>query len=160
MDKYVPQEQLVRFVADLVESAKLRSFVSSCSGRGSAAYPPAMMLAVPLFVYGKDMFSSWNLHEALNFGDQELCAPRDNEFQTGLSAIPHVDGQTCSGVQFAAEIADQSFPRVQPIPPFELPEATGGVSPIACTLAPALPTGWNLDSATRTTISGMSSTVT
>ena len=62
-------------------------------------------------------------------------------------------------VHFAQGLADQSFPRTQPIVPLILPEATGGLSPISYSLAPALPTGLGFVTSTRT-ISGTPTEVT
>ena len=62
-------------------------------------------------------------------------------------------------VHFAQGIADQSFPRGQPIAPWILPEAVGGVSPISYSLNPALPTGLSFVALTRT-ISGTPTEVT
>ena len=64
VDEFVSQEHPVRFVVDLVESADLRSFEVSYSGRGSAAYPPAVMLALLLYGYVKGIFSSRKLEVA------------------------------------------------------------------------------------------------
>ncbi len=68
-------------------------------------------------------------------------------------------GYTTAPLSFSRGVADQSFPRGQSITPLVLPEATGGVLPIGYTLAPALPTGLNFDSSTRT-ISGTPTEVT
>ena len=62
-------------------------------------------------------------------------------------------------VHFAQAVADQSFPRAQPIVPLVLPEASGGQSPISYTLEPALPAGLGYVSLTRT-ISGTPTRVT
>lgn len=48
---------------NLVESADLRGFEAPNSGRGSAAYPPAIMLALLLYGYVKDTFSTRKLEE-------------------------------------------------------------------------------------------------
>ncbi|MYF63089.1 MAG: T9SS type A sorting domain-containing protein [Rhodothermaceae bacterium] len=95
----------------------------------------------------------------LHFGGQQLCAPRDNEFQTWLRSIPEVDGPTCAGIQFAGTIADQSFPRAQQIAPLVLPEAAGGVEPINYTLTPTMLAGLSFDASART-ISGTPTEVT
>ena len=97
--------------------------------------------------------------ETLYFGGQQLCAPRDNEFQTWMRSIPDVDGPTCAGIQFAGTIADQSFPRAQPIAPLVLPEAAGGMEPINYTLTPTLLAGLSFDASART-ISGTPTEVT
>ena len=47
-------------------------------------------------------------------------------------------------------IANQVFARARPITPLVLPEAIGGVPPIAYSLAPALPVGLSFNHATRT----------
>ena len=100
----------------------------------------------------RDLMKLENLH-TLVFWNQELCAPPDDEFQAWLSGIAHVNGPTCTGVQFAVPIADQSLLEGQPITPLVLPEATVGVAPFNYTLTPALPAGLRFDESTRT-ISG------
>ncbi len=100
----------------------------------------------------RDLMKLDNL-STLVFRNQELCAPPDDEFQAWLSGISHVDGPTCTGVQFAVPIADQSFLTGQPITPLVLPEAVVGVAPFTYTLTPALPTGLSFDASART-ISG------
>ena len=97
--------------------------------------------------------------EVFTFGDQSLCAPADNEFQTWLNRIPDHSGSTCIALHFAGDIPDQSFPRTSPITPLILPEATGGISPVTYTLTPTLPAGLAYDSSTRT-ISGTPTMVT
>ena len=62
--EYVPQGHPVRFVVHLVERADVRGFESSYSGRGSAAYPPTIMLAQLLHGYATGIFSSRKLEEA------------------------------------------------------------------------------------------------
>jgi len=96
--------------------------------------------------------------EALHFSGQDLCAPADFAFQVWLSIIPDVSGSTCSGVHFIDRVADQSFPRAQPVVPVVLPEAAGA-SPINYTLTRILPTGLFFDQANRT-LSGLPTVVT
>ncbi len=67
--------------------------------------------------------------------------------------------EVVAGVSFADMVADQSFPRAQPITPLVLPEAAGGVPPIAYTLTPTLPAGLAFDAATRS-LSGTPTMVT
>ena len=88
--------------------------------------------------------------EVLCFGDQDCCAPGDEEFQALRGSIPDVDGPTCAGLQFAAGIADQSFPRAQPITPLVLPEVTGGVAQVTYALTPVLPKELDFAPASRT----------
>ena len=98
----------------------------------------------------------------LSFHGQDLCAPSDDEFQAWLRKIPDVSGPTCTAVapvSFADTIADQSFPLAQAIVPLILPEAAGGVPPIAYDLTPALPAGLAFDAIART-VSGTPTVVT
>ncbi len=67
--------------------------------------------------------------------------------------------EVVQAVSFAAGVADQSFPRAQPITPLVLPEATGGATPIDYTLTPRLPVGLAFSDSTRT-ISGTPTVVT
>ena len=97
--------------------------------------------------------------ELFHFDNQNLCAPADDEFQTWLNSIPNHSGSTCMALHFARSISDQSFQRTLPITPLILPEARGGISPVAYTLTPTLPAGLVYDSATRT-ISGTPTVVT
>ena len=64
-----------------------------------------------------------------------------------------------SPVAFADGVADQSFPRAQPIAPLVLPEAKGGMAPITYALSPALPAGLGFAPEART-ISGTPTVVT
>ena len=101
-----------------------------------------------------------NSLEEFHFGGQNLCAPAADEFQTWLNSIPNHSGPTCIALHFADDIADQSYPRTQPITPLILPEAMGGISPITYTLTPiSLPSGLIYNPSTRT-ISGTPTTVT
>ncbi len=94
-----------------------------------------------------------------HFEGQSLCAPADEEFQMWLKRIPNYRGPTCGELQFTRTVHDQSFPRSLPITPLILPEAQGGVPPIAYTLTPALPDGLAYDALSRT-ISGTPLVVT
>ncbi|MDE2826075.1 MAG: S8 family serine peptidase [Bacteroidota bacterium] len=96
--------------------------------------------------------------DVLHFGGQDLCAPGDDAFQMWLNNIRLKSGPTCSGVHFIDSVADQSFPRGQPIVPVVLPEAVGAL-PINYTLTPVLPTGLAFDQANRT-LSGLPTVVT
>ncbi|MXZ05190.1 MAG: hypothetical protein F4Y90_06795, partial [Rhodothermaceae bacterium] len=96
--------------------------------------------------------------KALHFSGQDLCAPGDFAFQVWLSIIPDVSGSTCSGVHFIDRVADQSFPRAQPLVPVVLPEAAGA-SPINYSLTPTLPPGLFFDQVNRT-LSGLPIVVT
>ena len=90
-----------------------------------------------------------------NFGGQSLCAPVDDEFQMWLNSIPNHSGPTCTAtaLHFASDVPDQSLPLAVPITPLILPEALGGISPVAYTLTPTLLAALVYDPSSRT-ISG------
>ena len=97
--------------------------------------------------------------EALDFGNQSVCAPADDEFQMWLNSISFHSGPTCTALHFSGSVLDQSFPRTLPINPLALPKAEGGIAPVTYTLTPTLPVGLVYDSSTRT-ISGTPTIVT
>ena len=99
--------------------------------------------------------------ETLFFFGQSLCAPAADEFQMWLNSIPNYSGPTCTAtpLYFSSDIPNLSFPRTLPIIPLILPEAQGGVLPIAYTLTPTLPVGLVYESSTHT-ISGAPTMVT
>ena len=100
-----------------------------------------------------------NLKQLYFYGNQDLCAPQDEAFETWLASIPYVSGPTCSGVYFASEIADQTFTRDEDIAALVLPKAVDGEAPYAYALRPALPAGLIFDDTART-ISGTPTEVT
>ncbi len=67
--------------------------------------------------------------------------------------------EVVSAVSFPSAVADQSFPRAQPIVPLVLPAAMGGAPPTSYALTPALPAGLTMDTTTLT-ISGTPTVVT
>ncbi len=67
----------------------------------------------------------------------------------GSSASLTFTIEVVAAVAFQDVIADQSFPRAQPITPLVFPEATGGVPPIEYQLTPSLPAGLDFDAAIR-----------
>ncbi len=46
--------------------------------------------------------------KVFHFGDQNLCAPADTEFQEWLNSIPDHSGPTCTPLQFDDELSDHS----------------------------------------------------
>ena len=93
--------------------------------------------------------------EVLDFGGQDLCAPRDEAFQAWLSGISSVNGPTCSRtVEFAGAISDQRFTVGVAVRALTLPEASGGLEPYIYTLEPPLPAGLVFDDTLRA-ISGV-----
>ena len=78
----------------------------------------------------------------LHFGDQELCAQRDDAFQQWLEGIMDREGDNCpEHVSFVASIDDQQYEEGIPIEGLVLPQAVGGTPPYAYTISPQLPPG-------------------
>ena len=50
MNDWLPQDHLARFIVEVVEQLDLSKLIRRYSGCGSAAYHPALMLA--LLIYG------------------------------------------------------------------------------------------------------------
>ncbi len=87
--------------------------------------------------------------QILRFDGQDLCAPRDEEFQRWLQSIPEVIGRTCGNIAFVSDIEDQNYKLGAPIHPLVLPEAIGGREPVEYSLTPALPAGLSFLPSTR-----------
>ncbi len=96
--------------------------------------------------------------QLFQFHGQELCAPKDDEFQAWLSSIPEVLGPTCGEVQLTGHIDSQTFAVGEAVAALVLPEATGGTVPYAYALTPSLPAGLVFDDSTRT-LSGVPSAI-
>lgn len=62
--EWVPEEDLVHFVIEAVELVPDASFRVSERGRGSAQYPPRMMLALLIYCYANGIFSSRRIERA------------------------------------------------------------------------------------------------
>ena len=99
----------------------------------------------------------WNLQTLNNDLESVLGGTRNTV--PGVRAQFALGPAGAAGLHFSGGIADQSFTLGQPIAPLILPEATGGLSPISYSLAPALPTGLGFATSTRT-ISGTPTEVT
>jgi transposase len=55
---------LARFVVEVVEGLALRDLIESYTGRGSAAYPPQMLVSLLFYGYATGVFSSRKLERA------------------------------------------------------------------------------------------------
>jgi transposase len=61
LDDWLAEDQLARFLVDVVETLDLSSIYSSYDqkdARGQSAYAPAMMLGLLLYSYAKGTYSS------------------------------------------------------------------------------------------------------
>lgn len=61
---WLPQEHLARFVVDTVEQLDLSQLSRQYAGRGEAAYPPPMLLALLFYGYATGEFSSRRIERA------------------------------------------------------------------------------------------------
>lgn len=61
---WLAQDHLARFVVDTVEQLDLRTLDMRFAGRGKAAYPPAMLLALLFYGYATGEFSSRRIERA------------------------------------------------------------------------------------------------
>jgi transposase len=64
MQDWLPENHLARFVVEIVEGLDLGELTRGYSGRGSAAYHPAMMVALLFYGYATGVFSSRKLEQA------------------------------------------------------------------------------------------------
>ena len=61
---WIPENDLVHFVIDAVETLDLRGFSVNKRGSGSPQYPPAMMLSLLIYNYATGRFSSREIEQA------------------------------------------------------------------------------------------------
>ena len=64
VDEWLPQDHLARFVVEIIERMDLGEFTRQYAGRGSAAYPPAMMLGLLVYGYATGVHSSRKIERA------------------------------------------------------------------------------------------------
>lgn len=64
MDDWLPENHLARFIVEVVEQLDLSQITRRFSGCGSAAYHPAMMLALLVYGYATGVFSSRKIERA------------------------------------------------------------------------------------------------
>ena len=64
VDDWVPESHLSRFVVDIANRLYLSSIVNAYAGRGSNAFPPSMMVALPSYAYATGLFFSRKIERA------------------------------------------------------------------------------------------------
>lgn len=62
--EWVPEDSMVHFIIDAVESLDIQGFSVNDRGSGSPQYPPAMMLALLVYSYATGRFSSREIEQA------------------------------------------------------------------------------------------------
>lgn len=64
MDEWLPKDHLARFVVDIVEELDLSALTRQYRGAGSAAYHPAVLLALLIYGYATGTFGSRRIEQA------------------------------------------------------------------------------------------------
>jgi transposase len=64
LDDWLPKGHLARFVADIVDRLDLSALICRYRGAGSAAYHPAMLLALLIYGYATGTYSSRRIEQA------------------------------------------------------------------------------------------------
>ena len=64
VDEWLPKDHLARFVVDIVEQLDLSAMTRQYRGAGSAAYHPAMLLALLIYGYATGTYSSRRIEQA------------------------------------------------------------------------------------------------
>ena len=64
LDDWLPKDHLARFVADIVDQLDLSALIGVYRGAGSAAYHPAMLLALLIYGYATGTYSSRRIEQA------------------------------------------------------------------------------------------------
>jgi transposase len=61
---WIPENDLVHFVIDAVDTLDLKGFSVNNRGSGSPQYPPGMMLSLLIYNYATGRFSSREIEQA------------------------------------------------------------------------------------------------
>ncbi|MGZ8159938.1 MAG: transposase, partial [Methylobacter sp.] len=64
VDEWLPEGHLARFIVEVIDQLDLSKLTGRYSGCGSAAYHPAMMLALLVYGYASGTFSSRKIERA------------------------------------------------------------------------------------------------
>lgn len=81
---YLPEGHLARFVVEIVDGLNLSHLSATYSGRGSKAYPPAMLVALLFYGYATGVFSSRKLEKATydSVAFRYICANTNPDHDT------------------------------------------------------------------------------
>jgi transposase len=64
VDEWLPEDHLARFIVEVIDQLDLSKLTGHYSGRGSAAYHPALLLALLIYGYATGTFSSRKIERA------------------------------------------------------------------------------------------------
>ena len=62
--EWLPEDSMVHFIIDAVDSLDIQGFIVNERGSGSPQYPPSMMLALLIYSYATGRFSSREIEQA------------------------------------------------------------------------------------------------
>jgi len=81
---YLPEDHLARFVVEIVDRLNLSHLSAAYSGKGSKAYPPAMLVALLFYGYATGVFSSRKLEKATydSVAFRYICANTNPDHDT------------------------------------------------------------------------------
>lgn len=81
---YLPEDHLARFVVDIVDKLNLSHLSEAYAGKGSKAYPPAMLVALLFYGYATGVFSSRKLEKATydSIAVRFICANTNPDHDT------------------------------------------------------------------------------
>jgi len=81
---YLPEDHLARFVVEIVDQLDLSHLSAAYTGKGSKAYPPAMLIALLFYGYATGVFSSRKLEKATydSVAFRYICANTNPDHDT------------------------------------------------------------------------------
>jgi transposase len=81
---YLPEGHLAQFVVEIVDGLSLSHLSATYAGRGSKAYPPAMLVALLFYGYATGVFSSRKLEKATydSVAFRYICANTNPDHDT------------------------------------------------------------------------------
>jgi len=81
---YLPEDHLARFVVEIVDQLDLSHLSAAYTGKGSKAYPPAMLVALLFYGYATGVFSSRKLEKATydSVAFRYICANTNPDHDT------------------------------------------------------------------------------
>ena len=73
MRDWLPDDHMVNFIIEAVETVGLQGFRLNRRGSGSRQYPPSMMLSLLIYCYATGRMSSRQIEEASYYVDLRTC---------------------------------------------------------------------------------------
>jgi transposase len=64
VDEWLPEDDLARFIVEVVDGLDISALEKAYAGRGSAAYHPSVLLSLLVYSYTNGVFSSRKIERA------------------------------------------------------------------------------------------------